>query len=123
MEELLGRSPNPNISDTEGQSPLNRVVYTRDCLWLVPSSSMQHTPMVGTEGHSAIYCAARSGSEGIVKAILQSDARSEQLIQFEIGCQEYNMERKGRMISEGTTLNPRPKTTVTTDQKPVLDQI
>jgi hypothetical protein len=79
--------------------------------------------MVGTEGHSAIYYAARNGSEGIVKAILQSGGRSEQLTQFEGEFQAYNTEGKSRTTSEGTTLNPRRKTTVTIDQEPVLDQI
>jgi ankyrin repeat protein len=124
MEELLSRNANPNISDTEGQSPLHRVVYTRDCL--MASSLIKHaahTSMVGTEGHSAIYYAARSGSDGIVKAILQSGRCSEQLTQFEGEFQAYNTERKSRTTSEGTTLNPRPKTTATTDQEPALDRI
>lgn len=117
MEELLSRSANPNISDTEGQSPLHRVAYTRDCLIASPLiKHAAHTSMVDTEGHSTIYYAARNGSEGIVKAILQSVGRPEQLTQFEGGCHAYNMERKGRMTSEGTTPNLRPKTTATTDQ-------
>jgi ankyrin repeat protein len=54
-EELLSRSANPNISDTEGQSPLHQVVYTRDCLMASPLiKHAAHTLMVGTEGHSAI---------------------------------------------------------------------
>ena len=78
MEELLSRSANPNISDTEGQSPLHQFVYTRDCLMASPLiKHAAYTPMVGTEGHSAIYYAARNGSEGIAKALIQIDGRSE----------------------------------------------
>lgn len=69
------------------------------------------------------YYAARNSSRGIVKAIIQSDGHPEQLHNFEGGYQAYNMERKGRMTSEGTTLNHRPQTTVTADQESVLDQI
>jgi hypothetical protein len=122
MEELLSRNANPNISDTEGQSPLHQIIYTKICLMVSPLiKHAAYTPMVGTEGHSGIYYPARKGSDGIVKALLQIDGRSKQLIQFEGECQVYNTERKARTTSEGTTLNPRPKTTATTDQETVLD--